>query len=40
MIGRYNIGGAFQNIVFTPVLHQRCGVGDDDRRKSRLSPVA
>ena len=27
-------------LLFTPELHQRCGVGDDDRRKSRHSPVA
>ncbi|WP_315648992.1 hypothetical protein, partial [Limnospira sp. PMC 1280.21] len=26
--------GVFQNVVFDPELHQRCGVGDDDRRKS------
>ena len=27
-------GDAFQKVVFTSELHQRCGVGDDDRRKS------
>ena len=30
----------FKMLFLTPELHQRCGVGDDDRRKSRHSPVA
>ena len=29
----------FKMSFFTFELHQRCGVGDDDRRKSRHSPV-
>ena len=30
----------FKMSFLTPEPHQRCGVGDDDRRKSRRSPVA